>query len=121
MEGAEHQPKFIESTNTDSWLDANAAGRGVGTTAEANAHHHPCPGVVYRPIKDGPRIAVAGVAPRRSPARRPDDLIDAITLRRGESPAHHRHGPQRWRTAQTCRGTREKAMETRVRMLATTS
>ena len=54
----EHQPQFIESTDVDSWLDAIAAGRGVGTTADATAHHHQRPGVTYRPIKDGPRIPV---------------------------------------------------------------
>jgi DNA-binding transcriptional LysR family regulator len=56
--GADHPPQFGESTDVDGWLDAIAAGRGVGTTAEAAAHHHPRPGVTYRPIKDGPRIPV---------------------------------------------------------------
>ncbi|BBY30357.1 LysR family transcriptional regulator [Mycolicibacterium sediminis] len=53
-----HRPNFIESNDVDSWLDAITAGRGVGTTADATAHHHPRPGITYRPIKDGPRIAV---------------------------------------------------------------
>lgn len=53
-----HVPHFIESFDVDSWLDAIAAGHGVGTTAEATAHHHPRPGITYRPIKDGPRIPV---------------------------------------------------------------
>jgi DNA-binding transcriptional LysR family regulator len=77
--GAEHQPQFIESTDVDSWLDAIAAGRGVGTTADATAHHHPRPGVTYRPIKDGPRIPVR-LAWWHD--HRPDglgDLVDAIT------------------------------------------
>jgi DNA-binding transcriptional LysR family regulator len=77
--GADHAPRFIESTDVDSWLDAIAAGRGVGTTAEATAHHHPRPGVTYRPIKDGPRIPVR-LAWWRD--HRPDgvsDLVDAIT------------------------------------------
>lgn len=54
----EEQPRFIESTDVDGWLDAIAAGRGVGTTAEATARHHPRPGVTYRPVTDGPRIPV---------------------------------------------------------------
>jgi DNA-binding transcriptional LysR family regulator len=77
--GAEHLPQFIESTDVDSWLDAIAAGRGVGTTADATAHHHPRPGVTYRPIKDGPRIPVR-LAWWHD--HRPDglgDLVDAIT------------------------------------------
>ncbi len=55
---SEHPPRFIESTDVDTWLDAIAAGRGVGTTAEATTYHHARPGVAYRPIKDGPRIPV---------------------------------------------------------------
>lgn len=54
-----HRPtRFIEATNADAWLDLIAAGRGVGTTSEATAHHHARPGITYRPIKDGPRIPV---------------------------------------------------------------
>jgi DNA-binding transcriptional LysR family regulator len=73
------RPTFIESTDVDSWLDAIAAGRGVGTTAEATAHHHPRPGISYRPIKDGPRITVALAWWRDD---RPDgltELVDAVT------------------------------------------
>ena len=77
--GAEHQPRFIESTNIDSWLDAIAAGRGVGTTAEATAHHHARAGVTYRPIKDGPRIAVRLVWSHDDRPVGLDDLVDAIT------------------------------------------
>lgn len=72
-------PDFIETADVDNWLDTIAAGRGVGTTAEATAHHHRRAGVTYRPIKDGPRIPVrlawwhdhrpAGLA----------DLVDAVT------------------------------------------
>jgi DNA-binding transcriptional LysR family regulator len=77
--GSEHRPQFIESTDVDTWLDAIAAGRGVGTTADATAYHHPRPDVTYRPIKDGPRIPVrlAWWHDHRPPGL--DDLIDAIT------------------------------------------
>jgi DNA-binding transcriptional LysR family regulator len=78
-DGAESQPRFIEITNIDGWLDAIAAGRGVGTTAEATAHHHPRPGVTYRPIKDGPRIAVRLVWRHDDRPEGLDDLVDAIT------------------------------------------
>lgn len=77
--GAVRVPQFIESNDVDSWLDAIAAGRGVGTTAEATEHHHPRPGVTYRPIKDGPRIPVRLAWWRGD---RPDglsDLVDAVT------------------------------------------
>lgn len=77
--GAEHPPQFIESTSIDSWLDAIVAGRGVGTTSEATAYHHVRPGVTYRPIKDGPRIAVRLAWSRDDRPRGLDDLIDAVT------------------------------------------
>ncbi|MFH8680720.1 LysR family transcriptional regulator [Streptomyces lydicus] len=77
--GAEHAPRFIESTDVDSWLDAIAAGRGVGTTAEATAHHHPRPGVTYRPIKDGPRIPVTLAWWHDHHPNGLGDLVDAIT------------------------------------------
>lgn len=78
-DGADHQPRFIEIPNIDGWLDAIAAGRGVGTTAEATAHHHPRAGVTYRPIKDGPRIAVRLVWRHDDRPEGLDDLVDAIT------------------------------------------
>lgn len=76
---SDHQPSFIEVSDVDGWLDAITAGRGVGTTAQATAHHHPRPGVVYRPIKDGPRIPVrlAWWQDYRPPGLA--DLIDAVT------------------------------------------
>jgi DNA-binding transcriptional LysR family regulator len=77
--GADHPPRFIEATDVDGWLDAIAAGRGVGTTAEATAHHHPRPGVTYRPIKDGPRIPVRLAWWRDHHPNGLGDLVDAVT------------------------------------------
>ena len=77
--GSAHQPQFIESTDIDSWLDAIAAGRGVGTTADATAYHHPRHGVTYRPIKDGPRIPVKLAWWHDHRPHGLDDLIDAVT------------------------------------------
>src|SRR5689334_1531090 len=78
-DGADRLPRFIESTDVDGWLDAITAGRGAGTTAEATAHHHPRPGVTYRPIKDGPRIPVRLVwwADQRPAGL--TALVDAVT------------------------------------------
>jgi len=77
--GSQHQPNFIESSDIDTWLDAIAAGRGVGTTAEATAYHHSRPGVTYRPIKDGPRVPVRLAWWHDHRPHGLDDLIDAIT------------------------------------------
>lgn len=76
---SDHAPRFVESFDVDSWLDAIAAGRGVGTTAEATAHHHPRPGVTYRPIKDGPRIPVRLAWWRDHRPTGLADLVDAVT------------------------------------------
>ena len=78
-DGADHLPRFLESNDVDSWLDAIAAGRGVGITAEATAHHHPRPGVAYRPIKDGPRIPVKLVWWSDHCPSGLHDLVDAVT------------------------------------------
>lgn len=78
-DGSDRLPRFIESTDVDSWLDAIAAGRGVGTTAEATAHHHLRPGVTYRPIKDGPRIPVRLAWWRDHRPNGLGELVDAVT------------------------------------------
>lgn len=78
-QGAATLPTFVESTDVDSWLDAIAAGRGVGTTAQATADHHPRPGVTYRPIKDGPRIAVRLVWLRDARPAGLDELVHTVT------------------------------------------
>lgn len=78
-DGTDHSPQFIESNDVDSWLDAIAAGRGVGTTSEATAHHHARAGITFRPITDGPRIPVRLVwwSDHRPPLI--DDLVSAVT------------------------------------------
>lgn len=72
-------PHFAESSDVDEWLDAIAAGRGVGTTSEATAQHHARPGIAFRPIKDGPRIAVWLTWWRDHPPEGLADLINAVT------------------------------------------
>lgn len=76
-EGFEHPPQFIESIDVDSWLDAIAARRGVGTTAAATAEHHARPGIVFRPVKDGPRIPVRLAWWRDA---RPNGLAELINM-----------------------------------------
>jgi DNA-binding transcriptional LysR family regulator len=77
--GSDRRPQFIETTDVDTWLDAIAAGWGIGTTADATAHHHPRPGVTYRPIKDGPRIPVRLAWWHDHHPHGLDALVDAIT------------------------------------------
>ncbi|MFF3782643.1 LysR family transcriptional regulator [Streptomyces sp. NPDC001933] len=44
--------------NTDDWLTAIAAGRGVGVSAASTAGMHPHSGVAYRPLVDAPPVPV---------------------------------------------------------------
>ncbi|MFF1701425.1 LysR family transcriptional regulator [Streptomyces sp. NPDC058252] len=46
----------LEIGNTDDWLAAIAAGRGVGVTPAATADMHPYPGVTYSPLTDAPTL-----------------------------------------------------------------
>lgn len=74
-------PRFVDSSDVDTWLDAIVGGAAVGVTSESTAYHHPRPGVVYRPIKDGPRIPVRLVWWRGHEPRGLDLLVDAVTRR----------------------------------------
>ncbi|MFD5031595.1 LysR family transcriptional regulator [Streptomyces sp. NPDC058220] len=44
--------------NTDDWLAAIAAARGIGVTGTSTAAMHPHPGVAYRPLPDAPPLHV---------------------------------------------------------------
>ncbi|MFF6774169.1 LysR family transcriptional regulator [Streptomyces sp. NPDC012637] len=56
--------------NTDDWLAAIAAGRGIGVSSASTAALHPHPGVTYRPLLDAPPLPVllAWRATARHPA-----------------------------------------------------
>lgn len=69
----------LTSHDVETWLDTIAAGRGVGTTAEATAQHHQRPGVTFRPVKDGPRIPVRLLWWRGDRPPGLTDLIDHVT------------------------------------------
>lgn len=77
--GLPSRPTFVESGDVDQWLDAIAAGKAVGSTAEATAHHHVRHGVTYRPVKDGPRIPVRLVWWRDDRPRGLAELVDVVT------------------------------------------
>jgi DNA-binding transcriptional LysR family regulator len=59
--------EFVLAHNLDEWLDLIAAGRGVSTTSSATSAHHQRVGVAYKPISDGPPIAVHLAWWRHSP------------------------------------------------------
>lgn len=77
--GSELKPTFIETADVDGWLDTIAAGTYVGTTSEATSYHHPRPGVLYRPVSDGPRIPVRLAWWRDAPPESLSDLIREVS------------------------------------------
>lgn len=77
--GSAAGPRFVESSDMEDWLNAIAAGHGVGLTAEATAYHHPPPGITFRPVKDGPRVPVRLAWWRGYPPDGLADIIDAVT------------------------------------------
>ncbi|MFD9610193.1 LysR substrate-binding domain-containing protein [Streptomyces sp. NPDC059083] len=46
----------VTVANTDDWLTAIAAGRGIGVSSASTAALHPHPGVTYRPLPDAPPL-----------------------------------------------------------------
>ncbi|MEU9762468.1 LysR family transcriptional regulator [Streptomyces sp. NPDC001834] len=72
--------------NTDDWLTAIAAGRGVGVSAASTAEMHPHSGVAYRPLVDAPAVPV--LLARRDARGHPalPDLLDlAREIVRGDA------------------------------------
>lgn len=69
----------VPAGDVEEWLDTIAAGRGVGTTAQATAVHNPRPGVLYRPISDGPPITVRLIWEREDPPPAVQALTETMT------------------------------------------
>ncbi|MFF8598860.1 LysR family transcriptional regulator [Streptomyces sp. NPDC015232] len=56
---ADRRPRAtLTVANTDDWLAAIAAGRGIGVSSASTAALHPHPGVAYRPLSDAPPLPV---------------------------------------------------------------
>ncbi|MBK1782811.1 LysR family transcriptional regulator [Prauserella cavernicola] len=56
--------RLVPVANTDDWLAAIAAGRGVGVTSTATARVHAYPGVEFVPVTDAEPIPVVLAWPR---------------------------------------------------------
>jgi DNA-binding transcriptional LysR family regulator len=56
--GASAPASMRRVRGVDEWLTAIAAGQAIGLTAEATTAQHRRPGVVYRPVRDAPRVDV---------------------------------------------------------------
>ena len=54
----EARPPVEYTGDIDDWLTAIATGRYVGVTPESTVTQYPRPGIVYRPLRDAPPVAV---------------------------------------------------------------
>ncbi len=52
------RPELLDTRDIDDWLALIAAGRGVGVTPEGTTGQYRRDGVVFRPLRDAPPIAV---------------------------------------------------------------
>ena len=64
---AETRPRFQETRDIDDWLAVIAAGGGIGITAEGTTAQYRRDGVVFRPPRDAPPIAVQMIWRRHDP------------------------------------------------------
>src|SRR5262249_53800940 len=61
------QPRIRDTRDIDDWLAIIAAGDGVGITAEGTTAQYRRDGVVFRPLRDAPPIAVQMIWRRHDP------------------------------------------------------
>jgi DNA-binding transcriptional LysR family regulator len=54
----EARPPVEYTADIDDWLTAIATGRYVGVTPESTVTQYPRPGIIYRPLRDAPPVAV---------------------------------------------------------------
>jgi DNA-binding transcriptional LysR family regulator len=64
---AETRPQLQETRDIDDWLAVIAAGGGIGITAEGTTAQYRRDGVVFRPLRDAPPIAVQMIWRRHDP------------------------------------------------------
>ena len=87
------QPAGTRSVDgVDEWLTVIAADRAVGMTSEATARQHPRPGVVYRPVRDAPPVAVWLAWWRDSPPPALADLVERVCRAYGSAVADGKGG-----------------------------
>jgi DNA-binding transcriptional LysR family regulator len=64
---ADKRPRIVHTRDIDDWLTIIAAGGGVGITAEGTTAQYRRDGVVFRPLRDAPPVAVRVVWRRHDP------------------------------------------------------
>ncbi|QLH22132.1 LysR family transcriptional regulator [Streptomyces sp. Rer75] len=64
----DHRPQLAcTADNFDEWLEAVAAGHGIGVVSEAAAQRHSHPGIRFLRLKNAPPVTVRLAIPARSP------------------------------------------------------
>jgi DNA-binding transcriptional LysR family regulator len=64
---AARQPRILQTRDIDDWLTIIAGGGGIGITPEGTTAQYRRDGVVFRPLRDAPPIAVQTIWRRHDP------------------------------------------------------
>jgi DNA-binding transcriptional LysR family regulator len=73
------QPRMRDTHDIDDWLAIIAAGGGIGITAEGTTAQYRRDGVVFRPLRDAPLIAVQMIWHRRDPHPSTEAAVTLLT------------------------------------------
>lgn len=76
---AESRPRIHETRDIDDWLAIIAAGDGVGITPEGTTAQYRRDGVVFRPLRDAPPIAVHVIWARNDPHPSTQAAVDLLS------------------------------------------
>ena len=79
------QPQIRETRDIDDWIAIVAAGAGIGITPEGTTAQYRRDGVVFRPLKDAPPIAVQVIWRRHDPHPSTHAAIALLTELYGQS------------------------------------
>ena len=64
---ASARPQLLQTRDVDDWLAVIAAGGGIGITPEGTTAQYRRDGVVFRPLRDAPPVAVQMIWRRHDP------------------------------------------------------
>jgi DNA-binding transcriptional LysR family regulator len=73
------RPHILDTRDIDDWLAIIAAGGGVGITPEGTTAQYRRDGVVFRPLRDAPPVAVAMIWRRHDPHPSTDAAVALLS------------------------------------------
>ena len=68
----------VKTHDVEDWLTVISSGRAVGVSAESTGDQYRRPGLVYRPVRDGPPIPVYLAWSRADPPRDRDAVVELL-------------------------------------------